>query len=766
MGWRSARSRGSVALSTALLLGLGSVIALTGNDAGTAVVRLADAGVWLASGPQRLVSRVNGTSGRVDATATLDAPAGHHLSVAQDGTTVLVTDADTGTVYRIDPSLLDANRERAFGISNSVVIVGAGRTYILDTRKGRIWRLDPATLRTPGAPIDVHGWITGAGISADGTLWVAIPDHGAVAPVRDGILGALIDVGRPRDSIGLTIAAGEPVAVDATTPALVPISGGHAGTPIRLPAAVAGKALLVSPTIDGRVIPIIVPGTHRMLLADLDSGVVRTVDMAAQGPSGVLGAPVVAGGRVFVPDDGHGRLLEYTTATGRPAGTVAVATGPATLVVFVKDGSVWANDENGIKAVDIEPGGGGRTLTKFGAAVPRPLAQNVKFSIPRPLLVPSPHGGVAIQQGVRHPAGTPTHRTTVPLPISVSGGGKNGKAPDKGGNGGAVTGGKMPTTGGGILGGGNTGGGTTGGGILGSGHAATPVPITLAVTAGDTPGDAHDLSKAVTLTVTPHYAGAQPFAQVTYTATGSDGATEGSTFESNMIDMNVPDCAVHTFVVTGTFLNADGSVYEKGSSEAVSGKAPYCTTLPPPVTGLTGTAGATQNGVTTFQFSWTSDGPSEADYFILMGNGVQIATTTDTAYTVNYQCKDATDTYTLQVIPYNVAGDGTSGTVTVACPGAALPPAVTGVNITYGAAATNILFSSVSWSPVTATPVDYYIISENGTDVTQTTGTLYNTTFTCASATDVDVVGIRAHNTSGDGPTVTVNATCDHAQIG
>src|SRR5262249_39352828 len=155
-------------------------------------------------------------------------------------------------------------------------------------------------------------------------------------------------VADPGARLTMTIADGRPVAVDASAPALVPVSTREAGRPVRLPPpAGGGRALLVAPSVEGRVVPVLVDGTSVLLLVDLaaDSGrgAVRSVALAGQRPSARLGAPVINAGRVYVPDNGSGTILVYDSARQRFDAPIRMAGGPGMLTVFVRNGSVWIN---------------------------------------------------------------------------------------------------------------------------------------------------------------------------------------------------------------------------------------------------------------------------------------------------------------------------------------------------------------------------------------------------------------------------------------
>jgi streptogramin lyase len=345
------------------------------------VLRLDDVGAWLASSSRGIVSHVHGPSGRTDSSVTVEGAKEHAFTVVQDGPGVLVTDTKTGVVSRIDPVGLAVTERRSFG-AGAAVVAGAGQAYVIDEQVGRVSRIDPRTLEVLGPPIAFDAATGGAGLTGDGTLWVALPAQGRLVPVRHGTAGPAVPVGRPGARLSVTLVDGLPVAVNAADGVLVAVRDGRAAPELRLPVpAGAGRELLVAPSVDGRLVPVLVGGTATLLLADLAAGTVRTVELRSQDPSDRLGVPVVAEGRVYVPDRGTGRLLVYTTGPGRFDPPITVTSGPAELTVFVKNGTVWANDERGSRAVMVRPDGSARPVEKYtpdvaGSASTTPAASS------------------------------------------------------------------------------------------------------------------------------------------------------------------------------------------------------------------------------------------------------------------------------------------------------------------------------------------------------------------------------------------------------
>ncbi|MBE3200988.1 MULTISPECIES: hypothetical protein [Parafrankia] len=391
---------GTVTLAAALAAL--TLLGVLGTSPGAAVVRVTDSGAWLWSAAKGWVTHVNGPSGAPDFNVELAAARGHPVELAQDGVSVLVTDLRTGVVSRIDPATMDL-ASRQFGPAGADGSTGAVRVvardelaFVIETDSGLVTRIDPRTLDIIGEQISVGARVTGAGIDADGVLWVVVAERGEAVAIRDGRRLATVPVAAPRSTLGLTIAGGQPVVIDATSPALVPVTATGAHPAVSLPAPAGGnRRLLVAPTIEGRVVPVLVEGTGTVLLVDLDAhdgdGSTQQVQLAGQRPSPDLGAPVIEAGRLYVPDNGTGRVLVYDRSAGRFEAPIQLAGDAGMVTLFVRNGTVWANNTDGTSAVAVDPDGRRRDVDKYAPDLAVPVA-NASTSAPPPVVVPSAPG--------------------------------------------------------------------------------------------------------------------------------------------------------------------------------------------------------------------------------------------------------------------------------------------------------------------------------------------------------------------------------------
>ncbi|MFC4909789.1 fibronectin type III domain-containing protein [Actinomadura gamaensis] len=387
------------------LVGVLTVSAIVyGIGTASARYRLSDVGSWLTATAKGMVVHANGLAGKVDGKANMiPQMRGHHVKVVQDGTTVLLIDTDTGVVSRIDPSQLTVRTSRDLGTAGVQVVVGGNAAYSVDAVKGTVQRIDPVSLAGMGPALTLPLPLGQAGIDAAGTLWVPAPKTGQLFPVRAGQQGAPVQVGRPGDALGLTIAAGIPVVTDSTSAtALVVRPDGT--QKINLPGAVARVAggLKTPPVADGQTVPMLGDGGSLYLL---NSGVGQLSSVALRVPGHEYEPPNILGPRVYLPDRTAGQLMIFNTETNDWERPVQASRPGTPFDVTVRDHMLWVNDPDGATAYAFDPNGAQKAIKKYDDKVPGGNR--------RPLPKPAPggtgdgnnnNGGSPGDHGGNHPA--------------------------------------------------------------------------------------------------------------------------------------------------------------------------------------------------------------------------------------------------------------------------------------------------------------------------------------------------------------------------
>ncbi|MCP2354534.1 hypothetical protein HD597_001554 [Nonomuraea thailandensis] len=409
--------------ATAVIAGAAAVILVAaaawfGVGVSSANPKLADVGAWLWTAARGRIVHVNGLSGEVD--GYLDDKAGRRLRVVQDGGNVLLVDDRTGYVSRVEPSQLTVTETRDLGAAGTQLAMSGSTAYAVDPAAGKVQQIDPVTLGTVGAALTLPGPLGAARVDGGGRLWVPVTARGQVVPVSNGTAASPIKVGEPGEELSVTIAGGLPVVVN-TRAATATIIGSDGGVgEITLPKGVAqaarGGALTPAAT-EGALVPILAPGGSGLLVViDTGSNSVLSTKLATRDPAG-LGVPQVLGSKVYVPDQGSGALIVWDSAAGGRPTTLQVAQEPGPVDVFVKDGLLWANDENGDKAVVIDPEGRKHDVDKGDSDVPGP--SSTPKPRPTPSTEPTRPDSPPEQEPEQQPDPDPVRTTDRPGPTST-----------------------------------------------------------------------------------------------------------------------------------------------------------------------------------------------------------------------------------------------------------------------------------------------------------------------------------------------------------
>ncbi|WP_219471196.1 fibronectin type III domain-containing protein [Nonomuraea rhizosphaerae] len=358
--------------------------AVFGVGVSSANPKLADVGAWLWTKVSGKIVHVNGLSGEVD--GYLNSKSAKRLRVVQDAGNVLLVDDSSGYVSRIEPSQLSVAQTKNFGAAGLQIVVSGAAGYAVDPA-GKVQQIDPATLNSVGAPLTLEGPLGSARIDGGGQLWVPVTAKGEVVPVARGVAASPVKVGEPGEELAVTIAGGLPVIVNtrAATASIVGADGGVGEITLPKEVAQAAKGGLLAPALtEGSLVPLLTPGDSGLLVVvDTASNSVLNTKVAVEDPA-ALGVPQVLGSKVYVPDSSTGGLIVWDSAAGGRPTRLQVADSPGPLDVFVKDGLLWANDENGDKAVVIDTEGRKHDVQKDDSDVPGPTNTPQPKQTPRP----------------------------------------------------------------------------------------------------------------------------------------------------------------------------------------------------------------------------------------------------------------------------------------------------------------------------------------------------------------------------------------------
>ena len=388
-----------------LMMVLATAGFLVGRGESALRVQVRPGDAWLPTDKNGSINLIDGLSGRSSAALVLKGASGDRLVVIQVGGRVLVLDATTGLLVRIDPVelLLGASLSLQQG---SVVVAGLAATYVVDYGARTVQRIDPVTLKPIGPAISLRWQPAGTAIvDRQGTLWVPVPAIGSVVPVTDSGVGGPVKVSAVGANVVMTSANGVPIAVDRTGRRLTVIGlGGVAEHVLTLPASVGlngPKALLVSAAGSQSSLPMVNPnGSPSLVIVNLASDTTTSAQLGAEVTGHRLGAPVQAGQRIFIPDFTTGEVLVYDTSIGQVSTQIPVLGHAGVFTAEVIDGIAYFNDPNGNRAVVVTPDGQVHDVTKNGPHVP------VVRSVAPPQTTPTP---VNTRQPGPSPSPTPGH---------------------------------------------------------------------------------------------------------------------------------------------------------------------------------------------------------------------------------------------------------------------------------------------------------------------------------------------------------------------
>ncbi|HYN69304.1 MAG TPA: hypothetical protein VEX41_03735 [Candidatus Eisenbacteria bacterium] len=278
--------------------------------------------VWTLTGTGRAV-RIDPATNQAAMSVQLGATSDHFAGIAVDRNGVWVTDSDTKTLYRIDPTSLDVVARIPAGETPKGVVAIGEAVWVADAHGGTVLRIDPSTNAVVASiavgPTGGSGpsWVA----SGLGSIWVGVPDASTavrIDPETNTIVARIVIPGPAVPCGGFAIRGGavwissctESTAIARIDPATDRVVatidlGGHASTPVLI-----DGVLWVSLDL-GRG----VPGS----LGRVASATNRIDLELSLGPSfGGGGDMVVAAGSAWVIDRGNDRVVRLSLSAFSP----------------------------------------------------------------------------------------------------------------------------------------------------------------------------------------------------------------------------------------------------------------------------------------------------------------------------------------------------------------------------------------------------------------------------------------------------------------
>jgi hypothetical protein len=332
--------------------------------------RLLSGAAWLASTQVGQLTLLDGSSAEVAAQVSI-APPGNQLDVAQQGPVAYAVDRTAGSIRRVDGTTFEPTPAAAplpDARDGLRAFAGTDVLYVLDTRRGVLTAADPHTLVTQGPPMSLTARISPQAATLDGAgrLWVLDPDSGDLVWLRDGQRHSR-HVGTA--SAQLTVADGAPVLVDTTN---------HTATSFDPASGAPRRTFPLDLRADDKVQAIGAAHDQRLYVVAA-RGVLTVCDLTGPGcgvtvPIGTrtsdFGAPVEAGGRVFVPDYATGQVWVVDVLAGKVLARPRVLNPATRFQLLTRDGIVFFNDPDSENAGVIRLDGGVTLVPKYDPGNP------------------------------------------------------------------------------------------------------------------------------------------------------------------------------------------------------------------------------------------------------------------------------------------------------------------------------------------------------------------------------------------------------------
>jgi PKD repeat protein len=312
--------------------------------------------IWLTSTATGEV--VQADSGSGDVTARVEVgDDGDSLDVVQRGSDAFVLNRTKGTIARVNGSTLALEGQAAVDSDPAARVLAIADHAGVATGSGFV-PLDPVT-GSPGAPVEFDG-LSDAVLAADGTFWALDGTRQLLAVGAGGDRAEPVVVPGETRPFGLVTTAQGAYLVDGSGPSLRALDGRGPG--------LGGSSCVGGPIAAGSAI-----GGSRetsssvVVMADADGATVRMNDLIAEvcttallgdiGDEPRFGTPVESGGLAFVPLESTGEIIVLSVEDGAVLGRYAVTGADRTIVLDVKDGTVWFNDPDGAAAGTIDAQG-------------------------------------------------------------------------------------------------------------------------------------------------------------------------------------------------------------------------------------------------------------------------------------------------------------------------------------------------------------------------------------------------------------------------
>lgn len=332
---------------------------LTGHGVSAVSIPMRTGQAWLANAENGTVSLVDGFSGgSIGQARAAEGPG--RLSVINTSSGAVIVDS-AGHMNRVANSTMSAGRPRTI-FTNTTGVAGAKAIFAVDESSGQVQelRVENTLLEPVGRQVSLGAPISSAVVDNADHLWVALPQKGYLASVKNGTSEQFAGVGSPGDDLHVVTAAARAVAVDLTSRTVTPI--GFASVVHLPPSPPTGAAMQIVGSDTLSQVALI--ASDAVLAVDLAKSSVRSTAL----PAGTQpGAAVMVGSNVDLIDKSSGGIVVVHTDTGRVDAPIRLPQGRPD-EILVKEGQVFVNDSTGASALVLHPDGSTSDITKYTPA--------------------------------------------------------------------------------------------------------------------------------------------------------------------------------------------------------------------------------------------------------------------------------------------------------------------------------------------------------------------------------------------------------------
>lgn len=307
------------------------------------------------------VVRVNAESQDVDAESARELATGEErLEVVQvsPGVTYVVNN-DTGAVWRMPTDTMEPEQVRSQPDAgqNLEVVAGGDRAYLLNIEDHTLSLLeDKSGVHETEVVLPAQAKVDAVVVDSGGIAWALSSERGELYAVDGVTVVAQLPVAEPDAPAELTLAGDRPVVYlpEQGVAAIYDREGRRGGA--TLPAESGVNVEVAAAGADVPVLATLVRRTSELITVDIATGETdRVVLFGREGHD--FGPPVVAGGRVYVPDYTDHHVIVVRLDPLREVSHHPVPGNSDEFALFTRGDRVWVNDPYAPRLLSFGQGG-------------------------------------------------------------------------------------------------------------------------------------------------------------------------------------------------------------------------------------------------------------------------------------------------------------------------------------------------------------------------------------------------------------------------